>query len=217
MLGSVALLGAGITAFYMTRLMIMTFFGERRWAEPRRRDYHPHESPPVMTVPMILLAVGSVVAGACSRIGGRAAELARPRPSGQHEQPEPHVRPAVLTIAHARRRRARRCCIAFWFIGRQPVPVTAPLPSPPVVARPARDLYGNAFNETLFMRPGHLARPGPGLRSTTAASTARSTASRPRSAACPAGVRRWQTGFVRSYALSMFAGALLVVACPAGW
>ena len=37
----VALLGAGLTAFYMTRLMVMTFFGEKRWAD----DVHPHESP----------------------------------------------------------------------------------------------------------------------------------------------------------------------------
>ena len=48
-----ALLGAGVTAFYMTRLMLMTFFGEKRWAE----DVHPHESPLVMTVPLIFLAV----------------------------------------------------------------------------------------------------------------------------------------------------------------
>ncbi len=32
MLGGAALLGAGITAFYMTRVMLMTFFGEKRWA-----------------------------------------------------------------------------------------------------------------------------------------------------------------------------------------
>ena len=50
----VALLGAGITAFYMSRLVFMTFFGERRWDE----DKHPHESPAVMMVPMSILAVG---------------------------------------------------------------------------------------------------------------------------------------------------------------
>ena len=40
-LGGAALLGAGITAFYMTRVMLMTFFGEKRWAP----DAHPHEAP----------------------------------------------------------------------------------------------------------------------------------------------------------------------------
>src|SRR5229473_514786 len=54
-LGTAALIGAGLTAFYMTRVMFMTFAGQRRW-EP---DAHPHEAPAVMTAPMILLAVGS--------------------------------------------------------------------------------------------------------------------------------------------------------------
>lgn len=59
-LGGAALLGAAITAFYMTRVMLMTFFGEKRW-DPS--EVHPHESPKVMTIPMIVLAVGSVFAG----------------------------------------------------------------------------------------------------------------------------------------------------------
>src|ERR671932_1389293 len=58
-LGGAAVLGAGLTAFYMTRLMLMTFFGRRRWAE----GVHPHESPAVMTLPMVVLAVGSVAGG----------------------------------------------------------------------------------------------------------------------------------------------------------
>jgi len=61
-LGCAAVLGAAITAFYMTRVMFMTFAGQRRW-EP---DAHPHEAPAVMTAPMILLAVGSAGAGALS-------------------------------------------------------------------------------------------------------------------------------------------------------
>src|SRR5262249_20779879 len=68
LLGGAALLGAGLTAFYMTRLMFMTFLGEKRWADPASPAYageghHPHEAPRVMTVPMVLLAVGSVGAG----------------------------------------------------------------------------------------------------------------------------------------------------------
>ena len=54
-----AMIGAGITGFYMTRLMLMTFFTEKRWAE----DVHPHESPKVMTVPLIVLAALSVLGG----------------------------------------------------------------------------------------------------------------------------------------------------------
>ena len=50
--GLLAVLGAGITGFYMTRLMLMTFFAEKRWEE----GVHPHESPKVMTIPLIVLA-----------------------------------------------------------------------------------------------------------------------------------------------------------------
>src|SRR5262247_4179281 len=49
-LGIAALIGAGITAFYMTRVLLMTFAGKRRWED----DMHPHEAPPVMTSPMII-------------------------------------------------------------------------------------------------------------------------------------------------------------------
>ena len=72
LLGGAALLGAGITAFYMTRVMLMTFFGERRWtrASAEATEPHPHESPASMTVPMIVLAVGSVGAGGLLAIGG---------------------------------------------------------------------------------------------------------------------------------------------------
>ncbi len=57
--GGCALAAAGLTAFYMTRVMLMTFFGEKRWAA----DAHPHESPGVMVVPMWILAIGSVGGG----------------------------------------------------------------------------------------------------------------------------------------------------------
>ncbi len=63
-LGTVALVGAGITAFYMSRVMLMTFFGEKRWEKDAAgHEPHPHESPKTMTIPMIILAFGSVFAG----------------------------------------------------------------------------------------------------------------------------------------------------------
>ena len=57
--GGLALLGAGVTGFYMTRLMLMTFVGKKRW----KPDVHPHESPLVMTVPLIFLGIGSAIGG----------------------------------------------------------------------------------------------------------------------------------------------------------
>jgi NADH-quinone oxidoreductase subunit L len=53
--------GAGLTAFYMFRQVFMVFFGESR-ADHHTRD-HLHESPPVMTYPLVVLAAGSVLAG----------------------------------------------------------------------------------------------------------------------------------------------------------
>ena len=75
--GLAALIGAGITAFYMSRLYFMTFLSKRRWAE----DAHPHESPALMTVPMIILAVGSLVLGGCSWSTGRSRAGWSPRPA----------------------------------------------------------------------------------------------------------------------------------------
>jgi len=52
---------AGMTAFYMFRLLFMTFFGQSR--VDHHTEHHIHESPHSMTVPLIILAIGSVVAG----------------------------------------------------------------------------------------------------------------------------------------------------------
>ncbi len=50
---------AACTAFYMTRLMALTFWGKSRFGH----DVHPHESGPTMTIPLIVLAVLSVIGG----------------------------------------------------------------------------------------------------------------------------------------------------------
>ena len=96
--------------------------------------------------------------------------------------------------------------IAYWFIGRRPVPVAAPMPVPAIVALARADVGGNAINETLFARPGHLADPRARSTPTPRASTARSTAWPPALGGLSGRWRHWQNGFVRSYALSMFAG-----------
>jgi NADH-quinone oxidoreductase subunit L len=54
-------LGAGLTAFYMSRQVFMVFFGECR-ADHHTR-HHLHESPPVMTYPLLILAAGALFAG----------------------------------------------------------------------------------------------------------------------------------------------------------
>jgi len=54
----VGTVAAFITAFYMTRQVCLTFLGE-----PRRKEIHAHESPPVMYIPLIILAIGAVLLG----------------------------------------------------------------------------------------------------------------------------------------------------------
>ena len=57
----VGVLVAGMTAFYMFRMLFMTFYGESH--VDHHTEHHLHESPPTMTIPLMVLAVGSVVAG----------------------------------------------------------------------------------------------------------------------------------------------------------
>jgi NADH-quinone oxidoreductase subunit L len=58
-LWALGLTGALLTAFYMSRLLVLTFEGEKRWEAGK----HPHEAPSTMTVPLIVLAVLSAIGG----------------------------------------------------------------------------------------------------------------------------------------------------------
>jgi NADH-quinone oxidoreductase subunit L len=55
------LFGAGCTAFYMSRLVFIAFFGENRTPSPAREKIH--ESPAIMTIPLVILAFGSLAVG----------------------------------------------------------------------------------------------------------------------------------------------------------
>jgi NADH-quinone oxidoreductase subunit L len=203
--GGVALFAVGLTAYYMTRLMLMTFFGKRRWTD----DVHPHESPPVMTVPMLLLAVGSVGAGFFLVSGDRLAHWLEPV-LGAEQEVVHKIDPlgvSILTVAFALGGIA-----AAWFVfGRAPVPTTEPTRVSPITVAARRNLYADAFNEAVFMRPGMwLDRFLVWLDNRGVDGAVNGVA-----AAFGGGsgrLRRLQTGFVRSYALSMLAGSVVVVA-----
>jgi NADH-quinone oxidoreductase subunit L len=203
-LGTCALIGALLTAFYMTRLMMMTFFGKRRWAQ----DAHPHESPPVMTVPMIILAIGAIGAGAWFATGDRLVHWLTPAVGFAEPNTEAisSTTLSILTIVAM----VLGGVFAWLAVGRKDVPVTAPAAGPIVVAA-RKNLYGDAFNEGLFAHPGEwLSRAAVyfdsrgvdgavgGIGALLGGSSAR--------------LRRLQTGFVRSYAMSMLGGSFVVVA-----
>jgi len=205
LLGTVALVGAGLTAFYMTRLMMMTFFGHRRWTE----GVHPHESPATMTVPMVLLAVGSVVSGGLLVLGGGLQQWLVPSVGPSEEVGVHTISPVVLTLLTLLVV-VGGVAGAYFAYGRRPVPQTAPVAVTPVTLAARRNLYLDALNESVLMRPGqYLTRAlvyvdNRGIDGAVNGLAAGIGGSSGR-------LRRLQTGFVRSYALSMFGGAVLVV------
>jgi NADH-quinone oxidoreductase subunit L len=203
-LGLAALLGAGLTAFYMTRVMLMTFFGERRW----KPDTHPHESPAVMTGPMILLALGSVGAGAVFVFGSSLQNWLEPV-VGTHHGTE--TVPAALVTILALGVVAVGVAVAYSQYAQREVPETAPESVSVLTVAARRDLYGDTVNEAGFMRPGqHLTRALVFLDNRGIDGVVNGTAAL--IGGLSARARRVQSGFVRSYALSMFTGAALVAA-----
>ncbi|BBX14119.1 NADH-quinone oxidoreductase subunit L [Mycobacterium novum] len=218
-LGAVTILGAGITAFYMTRVMLMTFGGERRWAADEsevsheRALQHPHESPRVMTWPMIVLAVGAVFSGAALAIGGRLEHWLEPVVTGAaaagHEAA--HLIPAWLTGAITLGVVLLGVAVAYRRYGRKPIPITEPTDVSPLTVAARQYLYGDAFNEEVFMRPGNrLAQALVDVDDRVVDGSVNTGAGLVALASLL--MRRLQTGFVRSYALTMLAGAVLVVA-----
>jgi NADH-quinone oxidoreductase subunit L len=202
LLGGAALLGAAITAFYMTRVMLLTFFGERRWAP----DAHPHESPAVMTAPMVVLAVGSVGAGAVLAVGHTLQRWLEPV-VGTHEAE--HLVPVWVTTALALTAIAVGVGIAYRLYATRPVPVVAPQDIALVTAAAREDMFGDRFNEAVFMRPGQrLTRAVVAVDDVAVEGAADGLAGSVRRISDA--VRALQTGFARSYALSMMAGAVLV-------
>jgi NADH-quinone oxidoreductase subunit L len=202
--GLAALIGAGITGFYMTRLMLMTFFGDKRW-EP---EVHPHESPKVMTGPLVVLAALSALGGLLL-LGNWIVDWLNPvvgSPSVPEELPVPlwflQLDIVVVMLIGV--------LIAWLTVGRQAVPRTAP-ERVSLVTRAARaDLYGDAINEGLFMRPGDRFVNGlVGFDDGGVDGVVMGTAHT--FGGLSARMRRWQSGFVRSYALSLMGGAVIVV------
>ena len=218
-LATAALIGAGLTAFYMTRMVLMTFFGKARWEDEVPADrretpetgtaghgQHPHESPWVMIWPMIVLSIGSIVTGGFLIINGRFDHFLEPVVGPAPDKNGIFTVPGDIALALV----VVGVALAWLMYGRAEVPAVAPAGSP--LTKAARqDLYGDAFNESVLMRPGQWLtrlsvyfdnRGVDGVVNTAAAVVGGSSGR----------LRRIQTGFVRSYALSMFFGAALLVA-----
>jgi NADH-quinone oxidoreductase subunit L len=201
--GFAALLGAGLTAFYMTRLMVLTFHGPQRWTE---NIDHPHESPPVMTVPLILLAAGSLAAGAL--MATPVKDWLAPVFNHPAEESSVHLgRWSVTGLTLLLVVLGAGLAVALFRRGT----ALQEQPAGPIVTAARNNLYADAFNAAVFEKPGlYLTRALvyfdnkglDGLVNGLAAGVGGGSGR----------LRRVQTGFVRTYALSMLGGALLVIA-----
>jgi NADH-quinone oxidoreductase subunit L len=202
--GLAALIGAGVTSFYMSRLFFMTFQGKSRWP----KDAHPHESPRTMTVPMVILAVGSAFLGLILGPTGAIQSWLEPVVGVGPEGESPVIAVPVLT-ALTLLVVAVGLGLAWMRYWRDEVPVVAPVGS--LLTRAARrDLYQDDVNEAVLMRPGlHLTRAlvffdNKGVDGAVGSLAALVGGSSGR-------LRRIQNGFVRSYALTMLAGVVVLL------
>ncbi len=208
-LGTIALLGAGLTAFYMSRLFFMIFHGTKRWttAEDLEGEVHPHESGVLMTAPLVILSLFSLALGGLLAMGERFTTWLEPV-TGHVEHGEPVL--PVTAIMGATLALVLIGVVVAWFMyARRPVP-TVVQPGNVLVEAARKDMHQDTVNEAIAMRPGQ------GL--VTAASLtdhyvvdgaveglARGTAATGRL------VRRTESGYVRSYAGYMLGGTVLAL------
>ena len=202
--GSAALLGAVITAFYMTRLMLMTFFGNKRWAE----GSEPHESPFLMWAPMAVLAVGSVASGYLLYSGKAIVKWLAPVVDKDHHEHAEFLPPIVVTTLAVV---AVIIGVSIAFIKyRGELSERAPSEVSIFTRVTRRDLLQDDANEFLFMRPGQkltqlLVKTDESVIDGAVRAVGSSALGSAR------GMRKLQTGYVRNYALLILIGALVAL------
>ncbi len=206
LLGSAALFGAGLTAFYMTRVMILTFTGTKRWDD----EAHPHESPILMWLPMAILAVGSVVSGFLFTRGDALVQwlepVVAPHEHGEHSEllPPIVVSGLALTIVLI------GISIAVMMYVRRPVADVAPENVSALTKIVRQDLLQDVANEAIFMRPGQA------LTKTLIAVDEKVIDGAVHGVGAMAigsgsELRKTQTGYVRSYSALILVGAAAIV------
>ncbi|PID98348.1 MAG: NADH-quinone oxidoreductase subunit L, partial [Actinobacteria bacterium] len=150
--GLVALVGAGVTAFYMSRLFFMTFHGTARWTtEEEGAPVHPHESGLLMTIPMVILAIGAIFIGGVLSIGDFFSTWLTPSigPTihGDPVMPIPVIMGATLLLV------VIGAAVAWKHYGQQEVPTAVPAANGFVHAA-RNDLYQDTINDAIFVIPG---------------------------------------------------------------
>jgi NADH-quinone oxidoreductase subunit L len=206
LIGSAALFGAAITAFYMSRVMILTFAGTPRYDI----NHPPHESSFLMLLPMGILAIGSVTSGFLLSRGDALVHWLAPLFEA-HERHGEEILPPVVISLMALAVVILGAAFAWFKYGRGPVAGTAPTEVSVFTRIARRDLLQDDFNESVFMRPGQaLTRLLVKTDDAVVDGAVRGVAA----AALGSGssLRSTQTGFVRSYAALIVIGAIALIA-----
>ncbi|MDO5719206.1 MAG: NADH-quinone oxidoreductase subunit L [Actinomycetaceae bacterium] len=206
--GLVALVGAGITAFYMSRLFFMTFHGKARWeVDEAGKRLEPHESPLLMTIPMIILAVGAVFIGGLLAFNDTFVTWLEPVTGhAEHANPVmPIIAIQVLTLAVV----IVGAVWAWMKYGRDDVPTAVPAANGFVHAA-RNDLYQDALNENLFMVPGIALMKGVTATDTHVVDGTVHGLAR-LSGGLGKLISRTQTGYVRGYASYILGGVVVAV------
>jgi NADH-quinone oxidoreductase subunit L len=204
-LGSITLLGAVITAFYMTRVMVLTFTSKARWDA----GVHPHESPALMWLPMAILAIGSVTAGYLFTQGEALVHWLSPLFAKKEEYEEllPHSVVSILAISAV----IIGVSIALAKYQFRPVAAIAPTDVSFATRLARNDLGQDVVNEAIFMRPGQGLTQGLVVMDEKVIDGAvRGIGAM--AVGSGATLRRTQSGYVRSYAALILVGALVLLA-----
>ncbi len=204
LLGGAALLGAAITAFYMTRLMVMTFIGAKRW----KAGSHPHESPLLMTLPMILLAVGSVASGFLLSYGSALVHWLQPVVNSQSMEEGKPLMPALTVSLLALGVVVLGALFAITKY--RSVSDLAPEDVSIFTKAARKDLYQDLLNDKVFVEPGTLLTAGL-VKTDDRVIDGFVRFVGNFLAATSDVLRKVQNGFVRSYALLMLAGLVITV------
>jgi len=204
-LGLATLLGAMITAFYMTRVVILTFFGNERWGH---KD-EPHESPVLMLIPIGLLSIGSIASGFILSNGKGLVNWLEPvvNPLKEHHAEEflPHLVVSAMTLSVV----IIGVSIAVIKYRGDQLAI-APEKVSVLTKAARRDLFQDDLNEVAFMRPGQsLVRNLINLDYLIIDGLVRAVGSV--SITAGSKLRTLQNGYVRSYALMTVIGALVLL------
>jgi len=208
----ILLLGALLTAFYTGRLFLLAFMGAPRMS--REQAHHVHESPPVMTLPLAVLALLTVVAGVLGVPSAHGTAFARflspvlPLKEAEHGGVTALALAAVAVVAAA-----GGVFLAWLMYGRRPVdPAAIGVPRTAVHKLLLNKYYVDEIYDALIVQPIYraslwLARVfDPKVIDGLVNGVAEMILGWAR------GLRRLQTGFVMNYALTMLVGAVAVIA-----